>query len=95
MVVAGYALLILGYAALYSGLSNVMTGGKGWGFMQSLIGKGGNSSMDGISTLFGGGSGQTGAPGSNTGNTAPSQANPISPGGAKNGPGNYNGVTSQ
>lgn len=40
MKAAGVGLLILGYALLYSGLSNISTGGKGWGFLQSLGFKG-------------------------------------------------------
>lgn len=37
MMAAGIAGLIIGYAFLYSGLSNLTTGGKGWGFLKSLV----------------------------------------------------------
>lgn len=40
MAIAGMALAILGYALLYSGASNMLTGGNGWGFLQSLLNKG-------------------------------------------------------
>lgn len=36
MLSAGMGLIIVGYALLYAGTSNLSTGGKGWGFMQSL-----------------------------------------------------------
>jgi hypothetical protein len=53
----GFGLFIVGYALLYSGASNLFTGGNGWGFMQSLLNKGeGNNDLSGISSLFGGGS---------------------------------------
>jgi len=45
MEVGGMALAILGYALFYTGASNLFTGGKGWGFLQSLLNKGeGNNS---------------------------------------------------
>ena len=45
MEVAGMALAIVGYALFYTGASNLFTGGKGWGFLQSLLNKGeGNNS---------------------------------------------------
>lgn len=34
------ALIIVGYALFYTGASNLFTGGKGWGFLQSLLNKG-------------------------------------------------------
>lgn len=40
MAIAGMALAILGYALLYSGASNMLTGGNGWGFLQALLNKG-------------------------------------------------------
>lgn len=40
MEVAGLALGVLGYALFYTGASNLFTGGKGWGFLQSLLNKG-------------------------------------------------------
>lgn len=40
MQVAGLALGVLGYALFYTGASNLFTGGKGWGFLQSLLNKG-------------------------------------------------------
>jgi hypothetical protein len=36
MLSAGMGLIIVGYALLYAGTSNLSTGGKGWGFMQAL-----------------------------------------------------------
>lgn len=40
MEVAGMGLAIIGYALFYTGASNLFTGGKGWGFLQSLLNKG-------------------------------------------------------
>ncbi len=40
MKAVGIALAIVGYALLYSGASNLFTGGQGWGFLQSLLNKG-------------------------------------------------------
>lgn len=40
MGVAGMALAVVGYALFYTGASNLFTGGKGWGFLQSLLNKG-------------------------------------------------------
>lgn len=40
MKAAGVGLLILGYAMLYAGLSNISTGGQGYGFLQALGFKG-------------------------------------------------------
>jgi hypothetical protein len=40
MKAVGIALAIIGYALLYSGASNLFTGGQGWGFLQSLLNKG-------------------------------------------------------
>lgn len=40
MDVAGMALAVVGYALFYTGASNLFTGGKGWGFLQSLLNKG-------------------------------------------------------
>lgn len=34
------ALAVVGYALFYTGASNLFTGGKGWGFLQSLLNKG-------------------------------------------------------
>jgi hypothetical protein len=43
MLVVGYAAVIIGYALLYSGASNILTDGKGWGLWHTLTGKGGNT----------------------------------------------------
>jgi hypothetical protein len=43
MEVAGMGLAIVGYALFYTGASNLFTGGKGWGFLQSLLNKGENN----------------------------------------------------
>lgn len=40
MEAAGMALAVVGYALFYTGASNLFTGGKGWGFLQSLLNKG-------------------------------------------------------
>lgn len=40
MEIAGMALGVIGYALFYTGASNLFTGGKGWGFLQSLLNKG-------------------------------------------------------
>lgn len=40
MKAVGLGLLVIGYALLYSGASNLFTGGQGWGFLQSLLNKG-------------------------------------------------------
>jgi hypothetical protein len=39
MIAAGIGLVLIGYALLYSGASNLVTGGKGYGFLKSLTGK--------------------------------------------------------
>jgi hypothetical protein len=55
MFPVGFGLLIIGYAAVYSGASNLFTGGNGWGFLQSLLNKGsGNADMKGLDALFAG-----------------------------------------
>lgn len=51
MVGAGIGLVILGYALLYSGVSNISTGGKGWGFFQSLVNKGTNTGTTGLASF--------------------------------------------
>jgi hypothetical protein len=51
-----FAVVIIGYAALYAGGSNLVTGGKGWGFMQSLLNNGsGNQDLTGVSGVMSGG----------------------------------------
>jgi|SRR5882672_859174 len=40
MKAAGIAFAIVGYALFYAGASNLFSGGKGWGFLQSLLNKG-------------------------------------------------------
>lgn len=42
---------------LYSGVSNLLTGGSGWGFFKSLTGKGGNTQSIGPGGSSGGSSG--------------------------------------
>lgn len=39
MIAGGIGLILLGYAFLYSGASNLYTGGKGIGFIQAISGK--------------------------------------------------------
>lgn len=59
MEIAGMALAILGYALFYTGASNLFTGGKGWGFQQSLLNKGEANSSGAIpNTMPGGSSGK-------------------------------------
>lgn len=38
MVAGGIALFLVGYVLLYSGASQIATGGKGWGIWQSATG---------------------------------------------------------
>ena len=38
MLAAGIGLIIIGYTLLYSGASQISTGGKGWGIVQSFTG---------------------------------------------------------
>lgn len=45
MVAGGIALIILGYALVYSGVSNLTTGGKGWGLLKSLTNHGDNTKI--------------------------------------------------
>lgn len=45
MLLAGFALFTFGYALVYSGLSNILSDGNGWGLIQSLTGKGGNTPL--------------------------------------------------
>lgn len=52
MEVAGMALAIVGYALLYTGASNLFTGGHGWGFLQSLLNKGEANTSGGLSNLL-------------------------------------------
>lgn len=40
MLPVGIAMMVLGYALMFSGVSNLITGGKGWGFFQSIGVKG-------------------------------------------------------
>lgn len=54
MIAGGFALLIIGYSLVYSGVSNLTSGGKGWGLVQSITGKGKNTNIslsDFISTV--------------------------------------------
>lgn len=75
MKAVAFALFVIGYAALYAGASNLMTGGQGWGFMQALLNKGtGNQSLSGLGTIF--------SSGSSSGSTAgiPNPLTPLIPG---------------
>lgn len=70
MLVVGYAAVVVGYALLYSGASNIFTDGQGWGLWKALTGKGENT--------------PTIAPGS--GATSPSKTvNPNIPGSSRTG----------
>lgn len=55
MVAAGIALIVLGYALLYSGTSQIVSGDKGWGVIKSITGKGVDGSVrsNAVDTLFG------------------------------------------
>jgi hypothetical protein len=55
MVAAGIGLIVLGYALLYSGVSQIISGDKGWGVIKSITGKGagGATQSSAIDTLFG------------------------------------------
>lgn len=44
MGAAGIAAIIIGYAFAYSGISNLMSGGKGWGLFHTMTGRGDNTS---------------------------------------------------
>lgn len=84
MRAAGVGLLILGYALLYAGLSNISTGGRGYGFLQSLGFKGhggiGINTQSFVSSIVPGGSGATKSTGSSGGSVtqATSPTSPIS-----------------
>lgn len=60
MPIAALAGMLIGYAFMYSGISQFATGGKGWGFMQSLIGTQGGSAATQSATTSSGASGITG-----------------------------------
>lgn len=71
MKAAGVGLLILGYALLYAGLSNISTGGKGWGFLKTLGFQGqggvGINTQAFVQSIVPGGSKTSGSSGSNGG----------------------------
>jgi hypothetical protein len=73
MVAAGIGLIVLGYALLYSGVSQIISGDKGWGVIKSLTGKGvaGGTKSTAIDTLFG-----NITPQGNSGASAPSTGTP-------------------
>lgn len=77
MVTAGIGMIILGYAFAYSGISQLSTGGKGWGLIQSITGHGTGSSAtktNAIDTLF-----SNVTPQGNSGSTQPATGtSPIS-----------------
>lgn len=54
MLAVGIGAIILGYAFAYSGISNMNTGGHGWGFFQSLVNRGGNSSTSAMASFVSG-----------------------------------------
>lgn len=62
------ALGIIGYALFYTGASNLFTGGKGWGFLQSLLNKGEGNQSGAFSNLLPGTSGGSSGNGSFLGN---------------------------
>jgi hypothetical protein len=68
MEVAGMALAIIGYALFYTGASNLFTGGKGWGFLQSLLNKGEANNSGAFANLMPGSSDSSGDTGSFLGN---------------------------
>lgn len=71
MGTAGIAGIILGYAFAYSGISNLTTGGKGWGLFQSLMNKGqGNTGVSFASFV------QQIQPQGNSGSSTPGNATP-------------------
>lgn len=70
MLTAGIGLIVVGYAFAYSGISNLISGGKGWGLIQSLSGKGTNTSISVASFV------QQIQPQGNSGSTAPGPATP-------------------
>lgn len=57
MVAAGIGFVVLGYALLYSGVSQILYGDKGWGVIKSITGKGASGGVtdktSAINTLFG------------------------------------------
>lgn len=56
MGAVGLAALVIGYALAYSGVSQIMTGGQGMGFLEALTGRAASSNnTSGIDSLFGGG----------------------------------------
>lgn len=75
MKAAGVGLLILGYALVYAGLSNISTGGKGYGFLQSLGFKGqggiGVNTQSFVQSIVPGGSKISGSSGSSGGTVQP------------------------
>lgn len=78
MKAAGVGLLILGYALLYAGLSNISTGGQGYGFLQSLGFKGnggiGINTQNFISAIVPGGSGTSSSSSNGSGSVQPASA---------------------
>ena len=69
MEVAGMAMIVVGYALFYTGASNLFTGGKGWGFLQSLLNKGESNSSGAFANILPGG-GTNGSSGNFLGNLA-------------------------
>lgn len=76
----GVALLVLGYSLFYAGLSNISTGGQGYGFLQSLGFKGnagiGINTQNFVSSIVPGGSSVSGSSATGgTGSVQPATVN--------------------
>lgn len=73
MLSAGIGLIVLGYAMAYSGISNITTGGKGWGFFQSLVHRGDNTGTTAMAAFI-----QGIQPQGNSGADVQSNTSPVS-----------------
>jgi hypothetical protein len=73
MIGAGIGLIVLGYAMTYSGISNITSGGKGWGFFQSLVNRGGNTGTSSMAAFI-----QGIQPQGNSGADVQSNSSPVS-----------------
>lgn len=74
MLPVGIGLVAIGYAMLFSGVSNLVTGGKGWGFFQSLGYKKGKNTGINVASYIS----DITLPG-DTGSTAPSVTPAVQP----------------
>jgi hypothetical protein len=77
MKAVGIALAIVGYALLYSGASNLFTGGQGWGFLQSLLNKGEANQSGKLGNSAGGSSGKSGGSSGGSSGGAPGLDAPV------------------